>query len=201
MPDKDTDRRIIKTRKIINEAFVELMREKHYDKITVQDVIDRANVGRSTFYAHYSTKDDLLRNSIESIMVMLDQHFLLSASDEGRGELIPVAEFFKHVKENSRLIKSFMSGNSTDAFAEKIQSSLNKKIDAHLRLFLNPENEPTVPVPIIVNYISSTLIFLLKWWIDNKMKYSPVQMEQYFNDLVIPSVRSVFQAAIQEPVQ
>lgn len=191
MIENELDRRVIKTRQIIYEAFYSLMQEKQYDKITVQEIIDLANVGRSTFYSHFATKDELLESSIENMMEQLSLHMSNVVEDDGRDRLIPVVEFFQHVKENSRLIKSLIKGRSADLFATKFQSCLNERIETHLCSKIEIGKENGIPVSILINYISSTLIFFLKWWLDNKMKYTPAQMEQYFNELVVPSIQAI----------
>jgi AcrR family transcriptional regulator len=191
MIDNEIDRRVIRTRQIIHEALISLMMEKQYEKITVQDIIDRANVGRSTFYSHFDTKDELMKSSIEHMLELLNQHMSHVTEDNDKQRLIPVVEFFKHIQENSRLMKALVKGKSADLFIDKVQTFLNEKIEAYIYSRLSKEQEITVPLPILINYTSSTLIFLLKWWLDNKMQYTPEQMEQYFHELVIPSIRSV----------
>src|SRR5262245_23906227 len=72
--DKRTDRRVERTRQSLSEALILLIREKGYEALTVQDIIDRANVGRSTFYAHFGDKDDLLVNGLQALRASLEQH-------------------------------------------------------------------------------------------------------------------------------
>jgi AcrR family transcriptional regulator len=192
MTGNKLDRRVVKTRQIIYDAFFELMKEKPYDKITVQDIIDRANVGRSTFYSHFFTKDELLKSCIESMMEMLNQHLVHAADRDNSNTLIPLVEFFKHIKDNSRLMKSIIRGNNSDLFLGEVQLFLSKKIEAHIGAQLAKGKELIVPMPVFINYISGTLISLTEWWLDNKTPYTPVQMEQYFSDLVTPSIKAIW---------
>lgn len=191
MIGNELDRRVMKTRQIIFEAFYSLMKEKQYEKITVQEIIDRANVGRSTFYSHFVTKDELLKSSIEHMLQKLNLHMTQAMGDDDGQRLIPVVEFFKHIKENSRLMKALVKGKSADLFVGKVQDYLNERIEVHVCSLLPKGKESSVPIPILTNYISSTLIFLLKWWLENKMQYTPTQMELYFHELVVPSVQAV----------
>jgi len=192
MIDNDLDRRVIKTRQIIFEAFYDLMKEKQYDKITVQEIIDRANVGRSTFYSHFFSKDELLKSGIQDMMEMLNKQLSHVYEEDDRNRLIPVEEFFNHVKDNSRLMRSLIKGNASDLFVDKVQICLNEKIQAHISPQLTERAAPTVPLPIFINYVSNTLIFLLKWWLDSKMEYTPAQMEQYFHNLIFPGIEAIF---------
>jgi len=191
MIGNEQDRRVVKTQQIIYEAFFWLMKEKQYDKITVQEIIDRANVGRSTFYSHFGTKDELLKSSIENMMDMLNQHMSHVIDNTDMHRLIPVAELFKHIKENSRLMKSLIKGKSADLFVDKVQTYLNEIIEIHICSQLTKGTQPKVPMTIFTNYISSTLIFLLKWWLDNNMQYTPSQMEKFFDELVGPSIEII----------
>jgi len=192
MKNNEFDRRTLKTRQAIHEALYSLMQEKKYSKITIQDIIDRANVGRSTFYAHYTTKDELLLSSIEHILEMLNQYIKSYVETDGdKPRLIPVVELFEHIKENSKAIKGLMRSEGASMFFEKVQSYWNTKIEEYLRLKLPPEKEPKVPVAILASHISGTFTNLLIWWINSKMVYSPVQMDQYFQELINPCIDSV----------
>jgi AcrR family transcriptional regulator len=193
MKISDQDRRVVKTREAIQDALFTLMQEKPYHKITVQEIIDRANVGRSTFYSHFETKEDLLFSSIEHLMVMLNVYLTdYIDRDENQPRLIPVVELFEHIKENNRVIKGLMKSNSSDLLFNKVQSYLNSGLEQYLKSRLPENKEPGVPMALLANHISSTLIELLKWWLDNKMKYTPVQMDQYYQVLVNPVIDSLF---------
>jgi AcrR family transcriptional regulator len=192
MKNNQEDRRTVKTRQAIQEALFSLMHEKQYNKITIQDIIDRANVGRSTFYSHFETKDELFLSSTEHLLEVLNRYimsYVENRNDEHR--LIPVVELFDHIKENSRLIKGLIKADGAELFFNKAQSYWNRKIEEYLLLQLPEEKEPKVPVSILTNHISSTLINLLKWWVNNKMSYTPSQMDRYFQELVNPCIDSV----------
>lgn len=192
MKSNELDRRALKTQKAIHEALFLLMQEKQYNKITIQDIIDRANVGRSTFYSHYATKDELLISSIEHLLEMINQYIISYIEYSGdKPRLIPVVELFEHIKENSKIIKGLMKADGADLFFEKVQDFWNCKIEEYLVFKLPKGKEPKVPLPILTNHITSTFIHLLKWWINNKMSYTPSQMEIYFQKLVNPCIDSI----------
>src|SRR5687768_18535965 len=91
---KKTDARVRRTRDALGDALVALMQEKPFDTITVQDVLDRAKVGRSTFYSHYSDKDDLLMSDAEEFFESVSM--LLSLRGDESDRVFPVQEFFSH---------------------------------------------------------------------------------------------------------
>jgi AcrR family transcriptional regulator len=185
------DRRMEKTRHSLLTALSDLMQEKKYNNITVQEIIDKANVGRSTFYAHFETKDELLSSCIETIFEMLNQHITGCVEQtENETRLIPVAELFEHVKENSRLIKGLMVMESSEIPLHRIQFYWNNKIEEHLYAQLSSSKELRIPLDILTNHITFTLIELLKWWVNCNMPYTPQQMDQYFHALINPCIHS-----------
>lgn len=186
------DRRIIKTKQVIQEALFSLMQEKQYSKITIQEIIDRANVGRSTFYSHYETKEDLLLSCIAHLLEMLNQYIInYLEMEEEVPRLLPVVELFDHIRENSRMMKGLMKSDSSDLFFNKIQIYWNKSIENYLNTKLPRNATPEIPLIIITNHITSTLINLLKWWITNKMPYSSVEMDCFFQKLINPCIDSL----------
>src|SRR4051795_6779314 len=94
---KHDDRRSRRTRRALSDALVGLMLEKRYDTITVQEIIDRANTGRSTFYAHYLDKEDLLQNQAADLVTRLTAHMDTSARASG---IVPSLELLHHLAES-----------------------------------------------------------------------------------------------------
>ncbi|MBU9722818.1 MULTISPECIES: TetR/AcrR family transcriptional regulator [Bacillaceae] len=192
MKNSEVDRRVMKTRQAIHEALISLMEEKKYNKITIQDIIDRANVGRSTFYAHYATKDELLFSNVEDSLEILNQYIKSYIEhDEDKPGLISVVELFEHIKEHRKTIKGLFKEEGTDLFFEKVEAYWNENIEEYIKSKLPRGQEPKVPIEILTMHISSTIINLLKWWVYNNMSYTPTQMEQYFRNLVNPCIDSV----------
>ncbi len=197
MTNKEEDRRVVKTRQVIQDALFSLMQEKPYHKITIQDVIDRANVGRSTFYSHYETKEDLLLNCIEHLLKMLNRYLInyLERKEDGV-RLLPVTELFDHIKENIKLMKGLMKTDSSDLFFDKVKAYWNKSIEEYLTAKLPAGAKPPVPIEILTDHITSTLINLMKWWISNKMLYSSRQMDEYYQQLINPCIDSMIRSPI-----
>lgn len=192
MKYNELDRRTLKTRQSIHEAMFSLMQEKQYNKITIQDIIDRANVGRSTFYSHFATKDELLLSSVEHLLEILNQYIKSYIEHDGdRPRLIPVVELFEHIQENSKIMKGLFKTEGASLFFEKAEAYWNNEIEQYLQSKLPAGKEPKVPITILTNHISSTLINLLKWWVNSKVSYTPLQMDQYFQELINPCIDSV----------
>ena len=188
MPPDKPDRRINRTRALLFQAMSELMLEKRYDEITVQDIIDRANVGRSTFYAHFQDKEALS----EGLLVhMLDS--LTDAMEQEKSDpqsLLPGAQLFEHIKKHYSMFKAMTSGHGMDLFFQKGQEYWSEQMTARLQTMLPAGQVPKVPIPVLAHYISGTFVNMLKWWIDNKMPYTSKRMIEIVEILVMPSINA-----------
>jgi AcrR family transcriptional regulator len=185
---KTNDRRSQRTRESLFHALLTLMREKRYDSITVQDIIDRANVGRSTFYAHFVDKEDLAVSSFEQVLDSLIQSPVPGASDEHR--LISTVALLRHVQEQQPIFQTLVRGRGLELFFERGQAYWSKKIEQDLRALMPAGETPAVPLPIVSAYVTGAFMTLLKWWLDNKMSLSPERLDEIFQQLVLPGVRA-----------
>jgi AcrR family transcriptional regulator len=177
------DRRSKRTQHLLSEALVGLILEKGYSAITVNDIIDRANVGRSTFYAHYRDKDDLLVGELDRVVDVLSQH--ISHDAPGGNSLFPSLGLFRHVGEQHELYKALIWGKGADLLFKHEQKSLSETIEQSLK---ESRKEFNVPIPVLANYVAGSFLTLLKWWLDNKMIYSPEQIDDIFKKLTLPGI-------------
>jgi AcrR family transcriptional regulator len=179
------DRRSQRTRHLLSEALVELIREKDYNAITVSDIIERANVGRSTFYAHYHDKDDLLVQELDRVMDVLSRGIHPEAHDDNW--FFPSLGLFRHVGEQYELYKALVWGPGIDLLIKHMQKSLSKRIEQGLQESGKAFN---LPYPILASFVAGSYLTLLKWWLENKMIYSPEQMDMVFKKLTMPGVEA-----------
>ena len=199
MQHNKPDRRTAKTRRAIVTAMSELMQEMKYSNITVQDIIDRANIGRSTFYAHFNTKDELLSVCIGIIFDGLHQFVADSVENSSeQSRILPVAELFEHVKDNKRLIKGLMSVENIEVL-HIVQSLWNEKINDYLMKRVPNGMEPRIPLELLINHISGTMIDMLRWWVESDHPYTPQQMDRFFQELIDPCVNSVLSGELPGP--
>jgi AcrR family transcriptional regulator len=183
------DRRSQRTRQLLIAALIELMQEKQFDAITVQDILERANVGRSTFYGHYTCKDDLLFSSVERMLHSLDQHSLRGV--DSAKKLFPSLELFRHVQEYKQLYRALVWGRGIDVLHKNFQAQLSKLVEDNLTVLL-PENRlPSVPLPALANFVAGSFLTILRWWVDSNNGYSPEQIDEMFQEMVQPGVQSV----------
>jgi AcrR family transcriptional regulator len=175
------DRRSQRTRHLLSAALVELIREKDYNTITVSDIIERANVGRSTFYAHYRDKDDLFVGELDRVIELLSQRI------PGQEEIpfFPSLGLFRHVGEEYELYKALLWTPGIDLLIKHMQKSLSQRIVQGLE---KSGREYEVPLPILATFIAGSFLSLLKWWLENKMIYSPEEMDKIFKSLTMAGI-------------
>ncbi len=179
------DRRERRTRQALANALIALMQEKRYDAITVQDILDRADVGRSTFYAHYRDKEDLFVSEFQATLGKL----LGQMEDGDEGEVIPSLQLFRHFREHHHLYQALVRGHGLDPLYRASRSYLTQVIEGRiLRLAGAAGRQPAAPLPVLSNYLAGALLNLTQWWFDNEMPYPPERMAEIFQGLVMPGL-------------
>jgi len=194
MKNKKTDRRSRRTQKLLIDALLELMQQKSYDEITVQDIIDRANTGRSTFYAHYLDKEDLLEDGLDEIARSIDHSELA----DGR-HLLPTRQLFRHIYEHQALFRALVWGGGIDLLYKTLNGFLSKNLESHLSSMFSGDEKPPLQVSLLATYISGSLFTLIRWWLENKTIFTPEQMDETFQQLVMPGVLAVLGSDLKPP--
>lgn len=172
-----------------------LMQEKRYDDITVQDIIDRADVGRSTFYAHFQDKEDLMTSGLMRLMHAMSE-MVAEPSITGEQRLLPAQELFEHVQENQNLFRGMVRGHGLELFFEKGQEFWIQKLTTDLQARLPEGQKPTVPIPVLAQFVAGTFVTMLRWWLDNKMPYSPKEMDDMLQRLIQPGLKKCLQESV-----
>lgn len=186
---KGSDRRTQRTRRRLSSALVELVKEKRFDDITVQNVIERADVGRATFYSHFRDKEDLFEQQWEQFNERLAQQ--IDWDKAGKDSFVPVASFFQHLQEVQPFYRGLVRSRKIDAMFKRGIEYLTNHIETGLNQRLKPGARPVdVPIPILSNYLASEFFALLKWWLDAGMPYTPESMDKVFHRLINPTVKS-----------
>ena len=184
------DRRQQKTRAAIFTAFSTLLAKKSYSRITVQEIIDTANVGRTTFYAHFETKDDLLKALCENLF----GHIISSAvdcththglySDRSAPESV-FCHLLQHLQENENNILGLLSCESSELFLRYFKDSLNRLIRDQF-VNQNRKTNRDIPQDFLINHISGSFVEMVLWWIGNRMKQTPEELDRYFRAVIEP---------------
>jgi AcrR family transcriptional regulator len=179
--EKRQDRRVRRTKQLLGTALLSLIVEKSYDKITVQDLIDRADVGRSTFYAHYETKDDLLIAGLDHLTADIEAHLADDPSDAAA--ILPSLGVFRHVAEHHSLFKPLIGTRGIDlvhqaafdAFTQRARSAIDRRAEAG--------EQTEIPPDARAAFAAGSLMAILAWWLDNNMPYPPEQMADIYRQM------------------
>ncbi len=177
------DRRQQKTRDAIIAAFTSLLAKKSYSRISVQEIIDGANVGRTTFYAHFETKDYLLKELCE----LLFDHIVESAVSHGSTHCHVVGEvpqsvflhLIQHLQKNDNHVLELLSSENNDIFRRYFKEGLKKLVATQWDKASTP-----LPEDYLINHVAASFVESVDWWLSRGMKESPEQITQYFSTAV-----------------
>lgn len=184
------DRRQQKTRAAIFDAFGRLLSKKVFSQITVQEIIDEANVGRSTFYAHFSTKDALLRELCTDLFEhVFSDHLITETTHDFSGESgsyhTIITHMLYHLRDNRKNIIGILTCESGELFLQFFKQYLNTLVSRHI---LNDDNLKNLSVPqeFLINHISGSFINMVQWWIKGGLKETPEELTKYFEIVINP---------------
>ena len=177
------DRRQRKTRQAIFCAFTELLKQKDFNAITVGEIIERADIGRATFYAHFETKDYLLKELCEELFCHLidgttgeNSHRHIFECDAPDGVFL---HLFRHIAKNDNQILELLSSENNQLFLRYFKAELLELVEGQLPE-LKRESHNFLPSEFLINQIAATFVETVKWWAGNKCKLSPEEITEYF---------------------
>jgi AcrR family transcriptional regulator len=166
---------VVRTRTALYEALVHLIRRKAYDQITVEDIISEAGIGRATFYAHFTSKDDLLERSLDRLR---DLFVSEDNSDTGRQ---PVRILFDHVAEY-RDIPIALSGGKGSAI---IRQAMDRVLTNRLRATLWNSLPADLPRDLFIRHVVACSDTVLSWWLEREPHRTPGEAYTLFRQLMI----------------
>jgi AcrR family transcriptional regulator len=182
------DRRAARTRAALHTALIRLILEKDYEEISVSDIVDAANVGRSTFYVHFTGKDDLLRYGAGSMREMFAAH---SGGSENAPPFAFSSFLFAHTKEELRLYRAVVKSRAVAIVFDKLRQTLSDVVRDELdKLEVAQDEGPgnTVPREVTVQYLVGAFMSVLTAWLDRGAKEPPEQMDAAFRTLALRTV-------------
>lgn len=206
MDNPKVDRRIQRTRQALRVALLELIKEKGFDAISVEEITERANLGRATFYLHYKDKEDLLLEEFREIasnrvQVLSEIPILLWKSNQGQIELVdnhtpimPLQLVFEHASQNAELYRILLRGQSSHRIIEQIREIIVQSINDIVRTRKqteSPSRPPDVPIGMLAAYFSGALMSSLNWWLEQPEPMRPDEMASNFQHLFFPGVMQV----------
>ena len=181
-PRRTPDERALRSRDRLGGAFVALIHEKPIEDVTVQDVLNRASVGRSTFYLHFRDKNDLLLSQLEKFLEMMST--LLSVSKEVSLRVVPVAEMFEHIENQRELYRILANEGRLNDFFDLAQGYFARGIEHRLRESKRLPKMPQGELAARASALAGSLLSLLRWWLDRGAKEPPGEMDELFHRMV-----------------
>jgi AcrR family transcriptional regulator len=161
---------------------VTLIQERPIDDVTVQDVLDRASVGRSTFYLHFRDKDDLLLSQLEEFLEMMST--ALSVRKEESHRVVPVAELFAHIGSQKKVYRALADADRLNDFFDLAQGYFARGIEQRLKESKRLTNLPQPELGARASALAGSMLSLLRWWLDRGAKESPRAMDELFHRMV-----------------
>src|ERR1700676_4037778 len=178
-----TDRRIPRTRAMLQHALTCLILKKGYEAITIQDICDEANVGRSTFYAHYTSKDDLKRSGFEHLrkeLVERQREAQAAPGDMKDRSLGFSLIMFEHARDHIDLYRALVGGRGGAVSLGQIRKMLSDLVRNEFAATAGKNSTDIVPRELAVQYVVGAYMSVLTWWLDGGAKLPPKRIDAMF---------------------
>jgi AcrR family transcriptional regulator len=191
---KKLDPRVVRTRQMLRDALVSLIAEKGFDALTVQDIADRATLNRATFYLHYQDKHDLL---VKSLHDAIDELIADIGTLNENGQLVfegpqrPIKRVFEHVAQHRRFYQVMMGAEGVPSFIAGVRDYIAEITQQWLKMLQPAPENSAVPLDIVANSLSWSLLGVLLWWLEHDMPHSPEFMAEQFRLLITSDLRQV----------
>ena len=176
---REIDRRVARTQAALRGALIRLLRRKEYADITVQDILDEADVGRSTFYAHCSSKDQLVRLSFRLLRSELT---VGEASPDGDpAVLLPFTlPLIRHLAEHRDLYGAFAGSQASDLLMGELRQLV---LDLAKRDLQRLPADADAPAEVVLHFVAGAFTALLAWWLNGKGRLGPETLDTMFQQL------------------
>lgn len=188
------DRRVQRTRESLQKSMIELLSERDYEAITIQHIVDRANLGRTTFYLHYNSKDELFMSCHESMVREFRIGLLHPLSrDELLSTEIPAGlrSAYRHLEESRAMLYSAFQGKDSLSLLRQLRDWNAQQIETNLRAaFVGLESN--IPLDVLSNYLAGAQIALLHWWLEKRRPHTLQELGQAFHRLQRGAILDAF---------
>jgi len=181
------DRRVRRTRAALRQALVELVLDKGFHAVTVEEITERADVGRATFYAHYRDKEDLLVGIVRDLAE--DRERLLPAVRQAHAEGftgLPVKYIFEHAEQEKPVYQVILRGEGDGRALREFTDLIRTHAEAAFRARVEQlAVTPRIPLDIVARAWTGELIGLLTWWVENDTGYGAAEITAHLRDLSV----------------
>ncbi len=186
--DKPVDRRSMRTRNALSEALMEILAERGWDDIAVQDVCERANIGRSTFYSHYPNKDALLQGGLNGLQAELQRQARTRSdnpsSGGGRAQGFGFAPgLIEHALEQRAVFRGLIGRRSGYAVQQRFREMVIRLVSNEL-----PTSTGSFPRQAVARYLAAAFVELLSWWVEQRAPMPSTELAALFDELARPAL-------------
>lgn len=189
------DRRIQKTQKLLREALFSLIHEKNYDSIVVKDILDRANVGRSTFYMHFGDKDELLVSGMHDMLRSVQAAGLPPSAKPYEQIIWFSLPIFEQIHQHRGAGEARIGTRGRAIIHEHLQKVLTELIADDVKKHFQSQRKTAAQIPsdIVVQYVASTFILVLNWWVESRSPLPPKGVNDLFRALTLPTLAATLE--------
>jgi AcrR family transcriptional regulator len=187
------DRRVARTRAALQHALIGLILKRGYEAITIQDICKAANVGRSTFYSHYTTKEDLKRSGLQHLRRLLIDRQKATRVVRGNprnGSLGFSLALFEHARDHIDLYRALVGSRGGAVALGTIREILTDVVRDELAATADNNSADAIPRDFVVQYVVGACMAVLTWWLDGGAKLPPPRIDAMFRRLVTEGVMS-----------
>lgn len=188
-PERKQDRRAVRTRRLLHQALVGLLAERPYEAIAVREILERAEVGRSTFYMHFRDKDELLTSGVRE-MVSAAYPGAPSPGNRSKDILAFSLPLFEHILQHRRTAPIGVGTAGWAVVHEHLRRVIAEMISGNLKAAAHRGLKPhaRMPADLLVQYVASTFILVLRWCLEQRVEMSAREVNNLFLALVSPGV-------------
>jgi AcrR family transcriptional regulator len=200
MAKRAIDRRVGRTTKTLHHALISLILKKNYEAITIQEICDAANVGRSTFYAHYTSKDDLHQRGIENLRKVLADGRRDAPVDQGdiRGRRLSFSRtLFEHAQDRKDLFRALAGSRGGAVALATIRRIISDAVRDELAETADKNPTDSTPRELIVQFVVGAYMAVLTWWLDKGAKLPPAKIDAMFRRLASEGLESLYSRSAQ----
>ncbi len=188
MQEEKTDRRVQRTRQLLQNALMELIEEKGYEAVTIEDITERANLGRTTFYLHFRAKEDLFLSS--HMQGMMNFRFGIYTKEELLSDNPPanMPSIFEYLRENRTTFQIMRHGKDAPMIMRAIHDIVTRNLLESIEAAFD-ESQSNIPFSALANYIVGSQLAFMTWWVERHIKYTPQEMALMFHHLQRAAIR------------
>ncbi|WP_042274830.1 TetR/AcrR family transcriptional regulator [[Clostridium] dakarense] len=190
------DRRVSRTKRLLKDALINLMREKEFDKITIKDLTDKADVNRATFYLHYKDKYDLIEQSSNEILGNISSIIKEHSSDgiidnRDRNKVLEIlTSLYSYIKENSDFIGVVLGPNGDLSFQVKLKSLMDKMIRESSYIGIKNKHR-NISIEYLTTIASSAQLGIIQKWIESGMKETPMELALIISKVIVNVTKDI----------